>query len=132
MFALTCTLSVGIQADTRKHLSPIAAKEEFLAYPAYNPSCKIGSYFGPFCRVLGYSKGLGIIDGEVKLLKPVNSCLVPHIGWNVLNGIDMDKISIFNDISPDSTCYFVHSYHANIGNNIKRVYTNYCRETMSV
>jgi len=74
----------------------------------------------------GYSKGLGIIDGEVKLLKPVNLCLVPHIGWNVLNGIDMDKISIFNDISPDSTCYFVHSYHANIGNNIKRVYTNYC------
>lgn len=54
--------------------------------------------------------GLGIIEGEVKRLKP-NSIdeRIPHIGWNE---VDLVRNSLlFKEIDSGRDFYFVHSYH---------------------
>ncbi|MFA0833712.1 MAG: imidazole glycerol phosphate synthase subunit HisH [Methanobacterium formicicum] len=54
-------------------------------------------------------KGLGWIDGEVKLFNQCKSERIPHIGWNEVNFIN--KSSLFKDIPSGKDFYFVHSYH---------------------
>ena len=54
-----------------------------------------------------FHQGLGILPGQVRRFDV--KLAVPHIGWN---SISINKSShIFNNISPGSRFYFVHSYH---------------------
>lgn len=56
------------------------------------------------------AEGLGWIDGEVHRLKPAASGeRVPHVGWNEVEAIE--GAPLFNDITPGSDFYFVHSFH---------------------
>ena len=58
------------------------------------------------------TKGLGLIPGEVKLMKTNNR--LPHIGWNSI-GIQNDN-SLLKGVKKKSDFYFVHSYHFDVKN----------------
>ena len=51
-------------------------------------------------------RGLGIVDGEVKLI--TGAPKVPHMGWNDLSVVDGD--AVMSAVGGDKV-YFVHSYH---------------------
>jgi glutamine amidotransferase len=56
------------------------------------------------------AKGLGLIDGEVKILQPVNRDeRVPHMGWNQLE--HRKESPLLSGIEETRDYYFVHSYH---------------------
>ena len=59
------------------------------------------------------SKGLGLIQGSVKLLKTKNLPL-PNIGWCEIT-IEK-KNPLFKDIDNSDSFYFVHSYHFEVDN----------------
>lgn len=79
----------------------------------------------------GASKGLGLIDGQVKLLEPKNKKeKVPHIGWNEIH---IKKNSpIFNNIPDLSDFYFVHSYFLETKKENILATTPYCGEFPAV
>ena len=63
----------------------------------------------------GFSKGLGIIEGEViKLpIKTSNEVKLPHISWNEINKKNISwNNTILDGIKPGSDMYFVHTYAA--------------------
>ena len=53
-------------------------------------------------------KGLGFIEGEVKLIEPNEEVKIPHIGWNRLE--KKKKSKIFNGLNEESFVYYVHSF----------------------
>jgi glutamine amidotransferase len=57
---------------------------------------------------------LGIFDEDVKLFKPAPGARlkVPQIGWNNINQL---KTGLFEGVSENSFCYFVHGYYAGKG-----------------
>ncbi len=58
----------------------------------------------------GQEKGLGWIDGEVKLMDTQNITFktkLPHMGWNQ---VQHNNNLLFADIPVNSRFYFVHSY----------------------
>src|SRR5687768_4336405 len=56
---------------------------------------------------------LGIFEEKVKLFTPTDATVkVPQIGWN--NIFDL-KTKLFNKVSENSFCYFVHGYYAASG-----------------
>jgi glutamine amidotransferase len=58
----------------------------------------------------GETKGLGWINGEVKLLVSTDPQeRIPHIGWNEV--ILKRKSHLFEGILSGKDFYFVHSYH---------------------
>ena len=55
------------------------------------------------------TRGLDIIDGEVKRLTPQSKDLkVPHMGWNIVH---YKPSPLWDGIQQDSRFYFVHSYY---------------------
>jgi len=64
----------------------------------------------------GDTKALGIFKTNVMKFPPED--LVPHTGWNNFISI---KGKLFENIQPQSDCYFVHSYYAGV-----------CEETVAV
>lgn len=51
---------------------------------------------------------------DVKVKKFVlteNNLKIPQIGWNNINNL---KTALFNSIEPNSFCYYVHSYYAEL------------------
>lgn len=51
---------------------------------------------------------------DVKVKKFVlteNNLKIPQIGWNNINNL---KTALFNSIKPNSFCYYVHSYYAEL------------------
>lgn len=64
----------------------------------------------------GNTKGIGIFNTKVRKFPPKN--LVPHMGWNNFTSV---KGKLFQGISKDDNCYFVHSYYA-----------EYCEEAQAV
>ena len=55
------------------------------------------------------TRGIGIIDGEVKRLAPKRKDLkVPHMGWN---RVHYQPSPLWAGIEQDSRFYFVHSYY---------------------
>ena len=51
---------------------------------------------------------------DVKVKKFVlteNNIKIPQIGWNNINNL---KTALFNSIEPNSFCYYVHSYYAEL------------------
>jgi imidazole glycerol-phosphate synthase subunit HisH len=57
--------------------------------------------------------GLGWIDGEVRVLEPVDPTLkIPHMGWNTLTPARPHPLLAGLPTGPDGLhAYFVHSYH---------------------
>ncbi|MDQ3142701.1 MAG: imidazole glycerol phosphate synthase subunit HisH [Bacteroidota bacterium] len=64
----------------------------------------------------GNTKGLGIFNTKVLKFPPKD--LVPQMGWNNFTTV---KGGLFKNIKPNSDCYFVHSYYAEI-----------CEETIAI
>ena len=60
----------------------------------------------------GEHKGLGLIKGSVKPIRPVISeeLKVPHIGWNALS-FGKEKHPLFRYINEGDFVYFVHSFY---------------------
>lgn len=58
----------------------------------------------------GNTQGIGVFPLKVKRFPPKG--LVPHIGWNNFTQV---KGAIFQGINISDDVYFVHSYHAEIG-----------------
>ena len=55
------------------------------------------------------TKGLGLIKGEVRLLKSIDNLeKIPHVGWNEVEIINNSYI--FDGINNGTDFYFVHSY----------------------
>lgn len=72
----------------------------------------------------GESKGLNLINGEVRLLNPKDNVKIPHIGWNNLE-IKRDNI-LLNNLNKESFVYYVHSFAAeNIRNENLIAFSNY-------
>jgi glutamine amidotransferase len=57
----------------------------------------------------GHTQGLGLIPGDVILLRPPPPLKVPHVGWNSL--IKVTEHPVFNGVRSNVDVYFVHSYH---------------------
>lgn len=55
-------------------------------------------------------KGLGFIEGKIKLMNSKENLKVPHIGWNRLEFNRENKI--LNNINKESFVYYVHSFMA--------------------
>ena len=72
----------------------------------------------------GEHKGLGILQGEIKLLP--NTVKIPHMGWNSLN--IKKKSPLFEGLSEEPYVYFVHSYHLNTEADIVSATTYYGKE----
>ena len=62
-----------------------------------------------------FRKGLGLIEGKVKIMVPDESVKIPHIGWNRLE-INNNNY-ILNNIDKESFVYYVHSYMVTEINN---------------
>jgi glutamine amidotransferase len=60
------------------------------------------------------TKCLGIFNELVKKFKPVSPQVlkVPQIGWNNIYDLNSE---LFNGVSENSYCYFVHGYYADLG-----------------
>ena len=59
----------------------------------------------------GDTKTLGIFNTKVLKFPPKN--LVPHTGWNNFKDV---KGELFNGVTAQNDCYFIHSYYAEICN----------------
>lgn len=55
-------------------------------------------------------KGLGFIEGKIKLMNSKENLKIPHIGWNRLEFNKENKI--LNNINKESFVYYVHSFMA--------------------
>ncbi len=60
------------------------------------------------------SKGLGLIEGNVEILREVPNKL-PHLGWNSVKFKDK-KNKLFFNVLDERDFYFVHSYYFNCKN----------------
>ncbi len=61
----------------------------------------------------GKEKGLGWIEGEIRLLntkKIIHKTKLPHMGWNTIHP---KKNPLFRELNKKSRFYFVHSYYFN-------------------
>lgn len=68
------------------------------------------------------TSGLGLIDGEVKLMTPENLS-IPHIGWNKL--VINKDCPLLSGLGDDEYVYFVHSYAAECSDNDIAAYCEY-------
>ena len=59
----------------------------------------------------GFHKGLGWIEGKIKLL-PSKQLKMPHMGWNSVRPTNNNNL-----ISGTNDYYFVHSYYFDCKNN---------------
>lgn len=78
----------------------------------------------------GTMKGLGLIDANVKRIKPLGpSTKVPHMGWN---SIKLIKPSPLFEDEDKHRFYFVHSYYVDCNNPADILATtDYCSEFVS-
>ena len=54
-------------------------------------------------------KGLGILSGKIRKIRPMEGYKIPHMGWNSLN--IKEDAKLFQGIKDGSYVYFVHSYY---------------------
>ena len=60
----------------------------------------------------GYTVGLGLLPGPVRLLRASPDRKVPHMGWNRVRQLAPD--SLFEGIADHAYFYFVHSYYPEV------------------
>ena len=73
----------------------------------------------------GFHKGLGLIDGKVKILRECegyNNQIIPNTGWRKLKASSLD--GIFKGYNNDNFFYFIHSYY--IEPNDTKIITSQC------
>ncbi|HHV61092.1 MAG TPA: imidazole glycerol phosphate synthase subunit HisH [Firmicutes bacterium] len=58
----------------------------------------------------GVTRGLGLIDGEVRRFSPSSGVRVPHIGWNQLRILRESPVTA--GVPDGSYVYFAHSFRA--------------------
>lgn len=68
------------------------------------------------------TSGLGLIDGEVKLMTPENLS-IPHIGWNKL--VINKDCPLLSGLGDEEYVYFVHSYAAECSDEDIAAYCEY-------
>ena len=83
----------------------------------------------------GESKGLGWVDGIVKLIEPEGKeHKVPHMGWNNIEILKQSEI--FEGLHDDPVFYFVHSYALELDPGKEDILTSVsdhgCRITASI
>jgi glutamine amidotransferase len=59
----------------------------------------------------GEHEGLGLIPGQIELLKTKKDLKVPHMGWNQIK-VQNNNSKLFKNISAQDYFYFVHSYYS--------------------
>lgn len=57
----------------------------------------------------GEFEGLGLVDGEVRMLDIAKCEVLPHMGWNNLE--EVGQMRLFQGLPASPHFYFVHSYH---------------------
>ncbi len=58
------------------------------------------------------NKGLGLLQGDVKLISGKENLKVPHIGWNKINLVNSsNRDSFYLNSCNNDFMYFVHSYY---------------------
>lgn len=63
----------------------------------------------------GVTKGLNIIDGEVKSLTNLKvKETIPNLGWKILNYKKKKSNYLFRDINYKASVYFIHSYYVHL------------------
>ena len=72
----------------------------------------------------GEHKGLGILQGEIKLLP--NTVKIPHMGWNSL--YIQKRSPLFEGLPEQPYVYFVHSYHLETNADIVSATTYYGKQ----
>ena len=72
----------------------------------------------------GEHKGLGILQGEIKLL--TNTVKIPHMGWNSL--YIQKRSPLFEGLPEQPYVYFVHSYHLETNADIVSATTYYGKQ----
>jgi glutamine amidotransferase len=80
----------------------------------------------------GNSKGLGLVDAEVKKFKFPDNCelKIPHMGWNYIN--PQKKSNLLIGLEEKSRFYFVHSYFVDCANtDDKLTITHYGQDFVS-
>jgi imidazole glycerol-phosphate synthase subunit HisH len=79
----------------------------------------------------GETPGLGLIPGEVEVMKPQTPKeRIPHVGWNEIGKVG--ESPLFDDIPDGSDFYFVHSYHFKANNPENVIATTaYCGQFAS-
>lgn len=63
----------------------------------------------------GNAKGLGVLNGAVKALRPAQDRPVPHMGWSSLQ-IEQEH-ALFEGVRSTDYAYFVHSYFCPVDAN---------------
>ena len=58
----------------------------------------------------GTEPGLGIIPGKVRRFRSEPEITIPHMGWNQLE-FTQPNLPLWQQLSPNSYVYFVHSYY---------------------
>ena len=58
---------------------------------------------------MGFSRGLGWIEGKVRKLKPIDQIRLPHVGWNTIEVLEENPL--FLNIDKGAHFYFDHIYH---------------------
>jgi len=73
------------------------------------------------------NKGLGLLQGDVKLIEGKINLKVPHIGWNKINLVNaLTRNSVYLKNNDEDFMYFVHSYYVDPKDkNIVLTETNY-------
>lgn len=78
----------------------------------------------------GFTKGLGLFEGEIKVIDPSMGLKVPHIGFNEVDAHPESKL--FQDLPSKSDFYFVHSYQLELApKNGMSAFTTYGKTFVS-
>ena len=110
---------VGAYKDAMAHLKENGMDEAILEF-AKSGKPLLGICLGMQLLLdssveFGFTKGLGLIKGEVVRFekeKFSSKLKIPHMGWNKVFKKQENKI--LNNLKDDFYLYFVHSYHAKV------------------
>lgn len=70
----------------------------------------------------GESRGLNLINAEVRKIDVADDLRVPHMGWN---NVDTQNHRIFDSLNSSDCFYFVHSYEMKLRENINSSLVDY-------
>ena len=74
----------------------------------------------------GKTRGLNLINKEVKKFPKGKNSKLPNIGWSKVNNLKSIRNKIFKDVNGKNHFYFVHSYYVKsfTNNNFQIGYSN--------
>lgn len=75
----------------------------------------------------GAVAGLGYLKGEIRRFQfePDSRLKIPHIGWNEVTNAPGAELAIMAGLEQDANFYFIHSYHAVLGEATAHALTDY-------